>query len=400
MMLRQKALNEGDTSWEDITQKSVRKYAWIEGVGLRASFTYYGMSVKRIDFKSEDRRETLISMLSQYPEGVEIYDRSIPHAVLLTRYDADEDIFYCADPALSENEMALGDSWMKTLFSGAGQEDILKGVDCVWVISSYGAADITDEDEGEKSDDITVVPSDTPDDSKVTDGISDSDSDDSTEQEEDKTETVDEPAAEETPITPVKTASFVKIYSYSESAFSDVDPSAWYISYVENVYETGLMSGVSDRVFDLNGNVTLAQSITIASRIYSRYADDNESFTAKNGESWFDPYLRYASEHGIVASKYTSASNVNIPVTRAQFAEIISGAVEETDCTAINTIKNGKFSDISESNAAGRAVYRLCRAGIITGDDSGNFNPDNSISRVQMAAILARITDPDLRVKL
>jgi hypothetical protein len=160
------------------------------------------------------------------------------------------------------------------------------------------------------------------------------------------------------------------------------------------------MSGVSDRVFDLNGNVTLAQSITIASRIYSRYADDNESFTAKNGESWFDPYLRYASEHGIVASKYTSVSNVNIPVTRAQFAEIISGAVEETDCTAINTIKNGKFSDISESNAAGRAVYRLCRAGIITGDDSGNFNPDNSISRVQMAAILARITDPDLRVKL
>jgi hypothetical protein len=315
---------------------------------------------------------------------------------LLTRYDADEDIFYCADPALSENEMALGDSWMKTLFSGAGQEDILKGVDCVWVISSYGAADIPDEDEGEKSDDLTVVP----DDSEVTDGSSDSDSDDSTEQEEDKTETVDEPAAEETPITPVKTASFVKIYSYSESDFSDVDSSAWYISYVENVYETGLMSGVSDRVFDLNGNVTLAQSITIASRIYSRYADDNESFTAKNGESWFDPYLRYASEHGIVASKYTSASNVNIPVTRAQFAEIISGAVEETDCTAINTIKNGKFSDINESDAAGRAVYRLCRAGIITGDDSGNFNPDNSISRVQMAAILARITDPDLRVKL
>ena len=41
----------------------------------------------------------LISLLEQHPEGIVLYDRTQPHAVLLTDYT--NGIFYCSDPAYS-----------------------------------------------------------------------------------------------------------------------------------------------------------------------------------------------------------------------------------------------------------------------------------------------------------
>ena len=41
--------------------------------------------------------QTLITLLSQHPEGIVLYDRSQPHAVLLTDYTNGN--FYCSDPA-------------------------------------------------------------------------------------------------------------------------------------------------------------------------------------------------------------------------------------------------------------------------------------------------------------
>lgn len=41
--------------------------------------------------------QTLITLLSQHPEGIVLYDRGQPHAVLLTDYT--NGTFYCSDPA-------------------------------------------------------------------------------------------------------------------------------------------------------------------------------------------------------------------------------------------------------------------------------------------------------------
>ena len=41
----------------------------------------------------------LIDLLEEHPEGIVAYDSWMPHAILLTDYDADTDTFYCADPS-------------------------------------------------------------------------------------------------------------------------------------------------------------------------------------------------------------------------------------------------------------------------------------------------------------
>lgn len=97
MMLRRRAYLDGLTDWTDITENSVRGTAW--SGGLSHSFTYKAMQVGYATLPSGNTAKTqaLIQLLAEHPEGIVLYDRSRPHAVLLTDYT--DGVFYCSDPA-------------------------------------------------------------------------------------------------------------------------------------------------------------------------------------------------------------------------------------------------------------------------------------------------------------
>ena len=97
MMLRRRAYLNGDETFTEITERSVRKKAWWDG--LVHNFTYKGMTVGYGTLAGdwESREAQLIALLEQHPEGIVAYDRSSPHAILLTDYT--DGTFYCSDPA-------------------------------------------------------------------------------------------------------------------------------------------------------------------------------------------------------------------------------------------------------------------------------------------------------------
>ena len=97
MMLRRRAYFDGLTDWSTVTENSVRSTAWSNG--LSHSFTYKEMQVGygTLPSRKQEKVQTLITLLSQHPEGIVLYDRSQPHAVLLTDYTNGN--FYCSDPA-------------------------------------------------------------------------------------------------------------------------------------------------------------------------------------------------------------------------------------------------------------------------------------------------------------
>lgn len=65
-------------------------------------------------------------------------------------------------------------------------------------------------------------------------------------------------------------ASFEKTATY-ENNFSDVPETAWYAENVKTAYELGFMNGKSEGLFDPAGNVTVAEGITMASRVHAIY---------------------------------------------------------------------------------------------------------------------------------
>ena len=97
MMLRRRAYLDGLNDWVDVTENSVRSTAW--SGGLSHSFTYKSMQVGygTLPASKSEKTATLIQLLAEHPEGIVLYDRSQPHAVLLTDYT--DGVFYCSDPA-------------------------------------------------------------------------------------------------------------------------------------------------------------------------------------------------------------------------------------------------------------------------------------------------------------
>ncbi len=99
MLIRRAAMLSGNTGWADITVDKVKEKAWIDGVGLRYTFTYAGITVNKMAFGSDPVNES-ISLLNKHPEGIVLYDQKRSprsHAVMLTDYT--EGLFYSADPA-------------------------------------------------------------------------------------------------------------------------------------------------------------------------------------------------------------------------------------------------------------------------------------------------------------
>ena len=68
----------------------------------------------------------------------------------------------------------------------------------------------------------------------------------------------------------------------------------------------------------------------------------------------------------------------------------------------INRVDNGVLKDVDMNSEWGKAVYRLYRAGVLTGsmDEGRMYNAPALIRRSEAAAILSRVVDPSLRRSL
>jgi|GEM_PF-2822744 len=189
-------------------------------------------------------------------------------------------------------------------------------------------------------------------------------------------------------------------FSYSKnwtgSQFSDIPTGEWYYSNVKTAYQLGLMNGVGSGAFSPKANVTIAQAITLAARLHNIYYNGMDSFTTYDGGNWYDTYVDYSEENGIISGNY----DMNATATRGQFAQILAGAFQ--DDKALAAIRNVEFAnipDVSGNESYATAVLRLYRAGVLTGSDSkGTFNAGSTISRAEVATIVTRMAVLGLRI--
>jgi len=139
MMLRRRAYLEGNSNWKSITEKSLGMVAW-SATGLSWDFKYAGIHVVKGSFSkmtTEQKKNTLISLLSQHPEGVVIYmygDGRKTHAVLATDYDASTGTIYCADPArnIANGRIPLTSAYL----TGKNQSERIGNLKMYWYVKS------------------------------------------------------------------------------------------------------------------------------------------------------------------------------------------------------------------------------------------------------------------------
>ncbi len=188
---------------------------------------------------------------------------------------------------------------------------------------------------------------------------------------------------------------FVRAAAY-DGRFTDVGSDRWYAESVADAYEFGLMKGTSPTRFSPDGSVTLAEAITVAARIHSIYKTGTQNF-AQSGR-WYEVYLDYAYENGIIDSEVYSGS-VTRKATRAQCAEIFAKALPDPALYPIKDVPDGSIPDVPMDDDFAPAVYKLYRAGVLRGSDSnGRFKPNENITRAEFATIVSRMAESDERI--
>ena len=185
---------------------------------------------------------------------------------------------------------------------------------------------------------------------------------------------------------------FTKTNEYTQGKFSDVLENQWYAREVESAYELGFMNGQSDTLFAPEGNVTVAEGITMASRVHSIY--NGKTIAEVKGGSWYDMYVAYAEENALIDEG--QFSNFDRNIMRYEMAVMFANSMPKEYFAAKNDIN--AIPDVDKEEPYFEQLLMLYRAGVVLGsDDYGNFYATNPIKRSETAAIINRVALPENR---
>lgn len=182
--------------------------------------------------------------------------------------------------------------------------------------------------------------------------------------------------------------------------FRDVDAGSWYAPGVQSACELGLFNGKSDGVFDPGGTVTHVEAVKLSDVLHSVYWYGISEFQPIEGEKeWYDRYMDYAGRSGFLPEGPRGIGWENGAITRAEFAQLLDQCFPDKALPQVREWPDGSIPDVTGQEPYGPAVYRLYRAGILSGNSAGAFMPGSTITRAEAAAIVSRMADPALRQK-
>lgn len=168
--------------------------------------------------------------------------------------------------------------------------------------------------------------------------------------------------------------------------FTDVEESRWFRPAVEAAYNAGLVKGLTDTTYGPQNTLTLAESVTLAARIY---AEAHGETAPSGGVPWYKTAYDYCVEKGIIDGAVFALDDMTRTATRFEMVTILDGAVPAQRMD--NSVAVESIPDLEETDAYGEVVYRWYRAGILTGNADGSFAGERSITRAEVAQILCTI---------
>lgn len=177
------------------------------------------------------------------------------------------------------------------------------------------------------------------------------------------------------------------VYDQPEVTFPDVKQGAWYSQTVAAAAKTGMILGTGSGSFAPNVTVTWAQAVTFAVRLH-QYMKYESVYGAEDqtGANWYDIYMDYALEFSLIDE---IPANPNAVINRTEAFNIFSkvlGYGEE-----VNDVPSDYFTDLTPDHPAYEAAYKLARAGISNGTGNNKFGPDKTLTRAEVATLIARM---------
>jgi len=169
--------------------------------------------------------------------------------------------------------------------------------------------------------------------------------------------------------------------------FSDLSPTDWFYTYVEDIAKAGITTGYPDGTYRPNELVTRAQMAAFLARALKLNIPDecnSSPFYDVDTNTWFCPYVEAIKSEGVTTGYPDGSYGPNDYVTRAQMAAFLVKALHlnTQPCTS------QPFSDVPTDVWYCPYVQAIKNAGITSGYPDGTYRPDAVVTRAIMAAFI------------
>lgn len=153
---------------------------------------------------------------------------------------------------------------------------------------------------------------------------------------------------------------------------------------VEEVKAIAYIKGYPDGTFKPQANVTRAEAAQMFATLLNGGADFGTSSATKfsdASDNWFSKAINYVVAKGLISGYPDGTFKPNESITRAEFAQMISGYVKNE--------KKGSsdFQDVKD-HWAKSAIEKLYGNKNVTGYPDGTFKPNAKITRAEAVTIL------------
>lgn len=183
--------------------------------------------------------------------------------------------------------------------------------------------------------------------------------------------------------------------------FADVSPRQWYDVWVDIACNVGLMEGVGSSRFAPDQTLTVAEALQLAAEMESRQTGDNFHTQVHRDSPWYRPAVEYCQASGIISAG--EFSRPERPVTRAEMAKIFAATSLAQSMPNRNDLARVRVSvpDVKSGDYAADAIFSLYAKGVLTGGDQNlTFRPNDTLTRAEAAAIVARMARAEQRLTL
>jgi len=175
--------------------------------------------------------------------------------------------------------------------------------------------------------------------------------------------------------------------------FDDVPPYFWAYSFIETLAESGITGGCGNGNYCPGNRVTRAQMAVFLERGihgsgFSPPAASGNAFLDVGASDFAASFIEQFSLDGITAGCGGNNYCPNDGVTRAQMAVFLLRA--KFGSSFIPPAATGVFNDVSPGSFAANFIERLAAEGITSGCGNGNYCPNATVTRDQMAVFLVR----------
>ncbi|MBR5640947.1 MAG: WG repeat-containing protein [Firmicutes bacterium] len=171
--------------------------------------------------------------------------------------------------------------------------------------------------------------------------------------------------------------------------FKDVPSNAWYKKYLQNAYDSKIITGTSATTYTPTANLNHGQIMVMAANLHSRMKGDNYDFQAnkKAGDPWYKVFQDYCKAEGIIDERFDEGITAN--VTRAERAFYFARTLDDSYYKDKQTIT---FTDMPE-NGYDEYIMKLAKADIVGGKGEGKYDPSGLITRAEAAVFISNILD-------